>query len=67
LRREAVEQAVAAGGDQVWLAAAARHVRGVPGPLIDGVGNALPIVVAEENPVGKVLFPDTGAARKSES
>src|SRR5258708_40229186 len=30
LRREAIEQAVAAGGDQVGLATAARHVRRVP-------------------------------------
>ncbi len=30
LRREAVEQAIAAGGNQCLLAAAARRVRGVP-------------------------------------
>src|SRR5882672_8873657 len=40
LLREAVEQAVAAGGDEVGLAAAARHVRRHPGLLVDGVGDA---------------------------
>src|SRR5882672_6452826 len=47
LLREAVEQAVAAGGDEVGLAAAARHVRRHPGLLVDGVGDAFAIDVTE--------------------
>ena len=47
LLREAVEQAVAAGGDEIGLAAAARHVRGIPGLLEDRVGVALAVDVAE--------------------
>src|SRR5262245_14266490 len=43
LLREAVEQAVAAGGNQVRLAAAARHVRRVPGALEHGVLSAATI------------------------
>src|SRR5262245_57669892 len=45
LLREAVEQTVAAGGDQVRLAAAARHVRRIPGALEHGVRPAAPIDV----------------------
>src|SRR5215470_1914924 len=47
LLREAVVQAVSTSGDQVGLAAAARHVRRHPGLLIDGVGNAFAIDVTE--------------------
>src|ERR1700724_2883820 len=47
LLREAVEQAVAAGGDEVGLAAAARLVRGVPGTLEFVVGAAAAVDMAE--------------------
>src|SRR6266446_7570736 len=47
LLREAVEQAVAAGGDEVGLAAAAGLVRGVPGALELVVGAAAAVDVAE--------------------
>src|SRR5215471_815012 len=46
LCREAVEQAVAAGGDEVGLAAAARLVRGIPGALEFVVGAAAAVDVA---------------------
>ena len=48
LRRKTVEQAIAAGGDQIGLRAAAGHVRRVPGLLECGIGDALPVMVADE-------------------
>src|SRR5258706_9447669 len=49
LLREAVEQAVAAGGDEVGLAAAAGLVRGVPGALelVVGAAAAAPSTTVE--------------------
>src|SRR4051794_6547574 len=43
----AVEQAAAAGGDEVGLRTAARHMRGDPGLLVDGVGDAFTVGVAQ--------------------
>src|SRR5262245_2095857 len=51
LLREAVEQTIAASGDQVRLAAGARHVRRIPGALEHGVG-----------PAAAIDMPDRGAA-----
>src|SRR5215510_12716923 len=51
LLREAVEQTIAAGGDQVRLAASARHVRRIPGALEHGV-----------RPAATIDMPHRGAA-----
>src|SRR5215472_18355037 len=48
VRGEAVEQAVAAGRDQIGLGAAARHVGGVPGLLVDRIVEAAPVDVADD-------------------
>src|SRR5215470_4872321 len=48
LLREAVEQAVAAGGDEVGLAAAAGLVGGVPGALVLVVGTAAAVHMADQ-------------------
>src|SRR5712672_2416278 len=47
LLREAVEQAAAAGGDEIRLRTAARHMRRDPGLLVHGVGDAFTVGVAQ--------------------
>src|SRR5207237_9833733 len=47
LRGEAVEQPVAAGGNQVGLAAGARLVRRIPGALEFGIGATAPVDVTD--------------------
>ena len=58
LLREAVEQAVAAGGDEVRLAAAARHMRRVPGRVVLGRRRiALAVHVTEHGAAERAARP----------
>src|SRR5437764_10946935 len=66
VRREAIEQAVAAGAAQVGLAAAAvvaaRGMRGVPGFRLDGVGQAFAVDVAEHGGAAAAAGPVAAGA-----
>src|SRR6185503_16170218 len=57
LRREAVEQAGAAGGLELVLAAAARAVRGVPGLHVARVLQPLQVVVPDDRRAFAALRP----------
>jgi hypothetical protein len=57
LLRETIEQAVTAGGDEIRLAAAARHMRGIPGALEDGVLSAAAIMVPKHGATERAARP----------